>query len=94
MAGGDGGRQCLTAAMWVLTFDGGNGRQLWQQWMIEMAFNGGGGGGVQWRQQHLTAFDGVGNGPRREDKRAAQGQAMQQPVSMMRGREGGRMRGR
>jgi hypothetical protein len=30
--------------------------------MIETAFNGGGGGGVQWRQQRLTAFDGLGDG--------------------------------
>jgi hypothetical protein len=48
---------------WALAFDGGgNGWQLWQRWMIETAFNGGGGGGVQWRQQRLTAFDGLGDG--------------------------------
>jgi hypothetical protein len=79
---------------WALAFDGGDGRQLWQQWTIEMAFNGGGGGGVRWRQQRLTAFDGVGNGLRREDERVAQGQAMQQPDSTMRGQEGGATRGR
>ncbi len=70
---------------WASVFDGGDGRQLWQRWTIETAFNGGGGGGVRWRQQHLTAFDGVGDGLRREDERAAQEQAMQQPASMMRG---------
>ena len=57
---------------WVLTFDGADKWQLWQRWKIEMAFNGGGGGGVRWRQQHLTAFDGVGDGLRREDERAVQ----------------------
>jgi len=62
--------------------------------MIETAFNGGGGGGFRWRQQHLAAFNGVGDGLRREDKRAAQGQATQQPASTMRGREGGATRGR
>ena len=72
---------------WALVFDGGDGLQLWQRWMIETAFNSGGGGGVQW-QQHSTAFDGVGDGLRREDERAAQGQATQQPASTMRGREG------
>ncbi len=46
---------------WALAFDGGDGRQLWQWWTIEMAFNGGGGGGVRWRQQHSTAFDGMGD---------------------------------
>jgi len=76
-----------------LAFDGGNGRQLWQRWTIEMTFNGSSGGGVQWWQQHSAAFDGVGDGLRREDKRAAQGQATQQPASMMRGREGGATRG-
>jgi hypothetical protein len=70
---------------WALAFDGGNGRQLWQWWTIETAFNGGGGGGVRWRQQRLTAFDGVGNGLRQEDERAAHGQATQQPASTMRG---------
>ena len=39
-------------------------------------------------------FDGVGDGIQREDKRAAQGQVMQQPPSMMRGREVGATRGR
>jgi len=62
--------------------------------MIETAFNGGGGGGVRWRQQRLTVFDGVGNGLRQEDEKAAQGQATQQPASTMRGREGSAMRGR
>jgi len=79
---------------WVLAFDGGDGRQLWQRWTIEMAFDGGGGSGVQWQQQHLTAFYGVGDGLRREDERVVQGQATQQPASMMRGREGGATRGR
>jgi hypothetical protein len=58
--------------------------------------------GVQWRwlricsilQQRLTAFDGVGDGLRREDERVAQGHAKQQPTSMMRCREGGATRGR
>ena len=36
-----------------------------------------------------TVFNGVGTGLRREDKRAVQGEAMQQPASKMRGREGG-----
>jgi hypothetical protein len=50
VAGGDSGRQRLTAAMdeggrWALT-GGGNGQQLWQQWTIDTAFNGGSGGGV------------------------------------------------
>ena len=58
-----------------------------------MAFNGGGGGGVRWRQQHLTAFDGIGDGLRREDERAAQGQATQQPASRMRGQESNATRG-
>jgi hypothetical protein len=71
-----------------LSFDGGDGWQLWQWWTIETAFNGGGGGGVQWRQQRLTAFDGVGNGLlRREVKRAVKGEATQQPASMMREQE-------
>jgi hypothetical protein len=74
-------------------FGGGDGRQLWQWWTIERTFNGGGGGGVRWLQQRLTAFDGVGDGLRREDKRAAQGQATHQPASTMRGREGGATRG-
>ena len=78
----------------ALGFVGGDGWQLWQQWMIETAFNGGGGGGVRWRQQRSTAFNGVGDGLRREDERAAQGQTMQQPASTMRGREGGATRGR
>ena len=30
---------------WALTFDSGNGWQLWQ-WTIEMVFNDGGGGSV------------------------------------------------
>jgi len=59
----------------VLAFDGGDGLQLWQQWTIQTAFNGGGGGGVRWWQQRLTKFDGIGDGLRREDTRAAQGQA-------------------
>ena len=59
-----------------------------------MAFNGGGDGGVRWRQQRLRAFNGVGDGLRQEDERAAQGQATQQPASTMRGREGGATRGR
>jgi len=81
---------------WALAFDGGDGRQLWlwQRWTIETVFNGGSGGGVRWRQQHSTAFDGVGDGLRPEDKRAAQGQATQQPASRMRGQEGGATRGR
>ncbi len=70
---------------WALVFDGGDGRQLRQRWTIEMSFNDGGGSGVRWRQQHLTAFDGVGDELRREDERAAQGQATQQPASTMRG---------
>ena len=71
-----------------MSFDGGDGWQLWQWWTIETAFNGGGGGGVRWRQQRLTAFDGVGNGLlRREDKRAVKGEATQQPASMMREQE-------
>jgi len=60
---------------WALAFDNGDGWQLWQQWTIEMMFNGAGGGGVRWRQQHLTAFDGMGDELRREDERAAQRQA-------------------
>jgi len=39
------------------------------------------------------AFDGIGNGLQREDERVAQGQATQQPASMMRGQEGGATRG-
>jgi hypothetical protein len=70
---------------WVLAFDGADKWQLWQRWKIETAFNGGGGGGVRWWQQCLTAFDGVGDGLRQEDERAAQGQATQQPASTMRG---------
>jgi outer membrane protein assembly factor BamB len=66
---------------WALAFDGDHGRQLWQRWTIETTFNGGSDGGVQWRQQRLTVFDGVGDGLRREDERAAQGQATQQPAS-------------
>jgi hypothetical protein len=58
------------------------------------AFNGGGGGGVRWRQQHLTVFDGVGDGLQQEDERAAQAQATQQPASTMRGREGSATRRR
>jgi len=58
------------------------------------AFNGGGGGGVRWRQQRLTVLEGVGDGLRQEDDTAAQGQATQQPVSTMRGQEGGITRGR
>ena len=103
-----------------MSYDGGDGRQLWQRWTIETAFNGGGGGvvdniclfnskelggsfsqndslllfGVWWRQQRSTAFDGVGDGLRLEDERVAQGEAMQQPASTMRGQEGGAMRGR
>ena len=87
MYSGDGQR-------WALAFDGGDGRQLWQRWTIETAFNGGSGGGVRWRQQSSTAFDGIGDGLQREDEKAAQGQAMQQPASTMRGREGGETRGR
>jgi hypothetical protein len=80
---------------WASAFDGGDGRQLWQRWTIEMAFKVGGGGGVRWRQQRSTVFDGVGDGLRQEDERAAQGQAtQQQPASTMRGREGGATRGR
>jgi len=79
---------------WALVFDGSNGRQLWQRWTLETAVNGGRGGGVQWRQQRSTAFDGVGDGLRREDEKAAQGQATQQPASTMRGREGGATKGR
>ena len=45
--------------------------------MIETAFNGGGGSGVRWWQQRSMAFDGIGDGLQREDKRAAQGQATQ-----------------
>ena len=75
---GDGRRRALA-------FDGGDGRQLWQRWTIETAFNGGSGGGVRWRQQRSTAFDGIGDGLQREDEKAAQGQAMQQPASTMRG---------
>ena len=78
---------------WVLAFDGGDGRQLWQRWTKEMVFNGGGGGCVRWWQQHSTAFDGVGDELQQEDERVAQGQAMQQPASTMRGREGGATRG-
>jgi hypothetical protein len=63
------------------------------RWTIETAFNEGGGGGVQWRQQRSTAFDGVGDRLQREDERAAQGQATQQPASTMRGQEGGATRG-
>jgi len=70
---------------WALALDGGNGWQLWQRWTIETAFNGGGGGGVRWRQQRSTAFDGVGDGLRREDEKVVQGQAAQQPASTMRG---------
>jgi len=55
----------------------------------ETTFTRGGGGGVRWQQQRSTAFDGVGGGIRREDERTAQGQAKQQPSSMMIGREGG-----
>jgi hypothetical protein len=75
---------------WALVFHGGNGRQLWQRWMIETVFNGNGhgGGDVQWQQQHLTAFNGMGDGLQREDKRVAQGQATQQLASTLRGREG------
>ena len=40
--------------------------------MVFNGVNGGGGGGVRWQQQRLTAFDGVGDGLRREDERAAQ----------------------
>ena len=29
-----------------MSYDGGDGRQLWQRWTIETAFNGGGGGVV------------------------------------------------
>jgi len=78
-----------------LAIDGGDGRQLWQRWTIETAFSGGGGGGGgdRWRQQRLTAFNFVGNGLRREDKRVVKGQATQQPASTMRGREGGATRG-
>ena len=78
----------------MLVFDDGNGQQLWQRRMIETAFNGGSDGGVSWRQQHSMAFDGVGDGLRREDERAEQGQAMQHPASTMRGQEGSAMRGR
>ena len=78
---------------WVLAFDGGDGWQLWQRWTIETAFDGGGGSGAQWRQQHLMAFYSMGDGLRREDERVAQGQATQQPASMMRGLEGGATRG-
>ena len=41
---------------------------------------GGGSGGVRWRQQRSMAFDGVGDGLRRE------------PASTMRGQEGGATR--
>jgi hypothetical protein len=58
---------------WALEFDGGDGLQVWQWWWtIETAFNGGGGGGVRWRHQRSMAFNGVGDGPRREDERVAQ----------------------
>jgi len=77
-----------------LAFDGGDGHQLRQWWTIENAFNGGGGSGDRWRQQRLAVFDGVGDGLRREDEKATQGQATQQPASTMRGREGGATRGR
>ena len=39
------------------------------------------------------AFDGVGDGLRREDERAAKGHAKQQPASTMRGQEDGTTRG-
>ena len=71
--------------MWALVFDGGDGWQLWQQWAIETAFNSSGGGGVRWRQQHSTAFDGMGDGLQQEDERAAQGQEKQQSASTMGG---------
>jgi len=72
--------------MWALVFDGGDGRQLRQRWAIETSFNSSSGGGVQWRQQHSTAFDGMGDGLQQdEDERAAHGQEKQQPASTMRG---------
>ena len=58
---------------WALEFDGGDRLQVWQwRWTIEKAFNGGGGDGVRWRRQRSMAFNGVGDGLRREDERAAQ----------------------
>jgi hypothetical protein len=76
VAGGNGGCQRLTAAMdeeggcWRMTvaLDGSCG-------------SGGGGSGVRWRQQRSMALDGVSDGLRQEDERAAQGQATQQPAS-------------
>ena len=62
-------------------YGGDHGRRLWQRWTIETAFNGGGGGGVRWRHHCSTTFDGVGDGLRRVDERAAQGQATQKPAS-------------
>ena len=84
VAGGNGGRQRLTAAM---DKEGGH-------WRLTVALDGscgsgGGGSGVRWRQQRSMAFDGVSDGLRQEDERAAQGQATQQRASTMRGREGG-----
>jgi hypothetical protein len=70
---------------WALAFGGGDGQQLWQRWTIETAFYGGGGGGVRWLQHRLTAFDGISDGLQREDERSVQGQATQQPASLMRG---------
>jgi hypothetical protein len=64
------GRRWTKVGIGIL--DTGNGWQLWQGWTIETAFNDGGGGGIRWRQQRLTAFDGVGDGLWWEDKRAVQ----------------------
>ncbi len=89
-----GGGWRRRASGFTLVFDGGDGRQLWQRGKIETVFNGGGGGGVRWRQQRSMAFDGVGDGLRQEDERAAQGQATQQPASTMSGRQCGATRGR
>jgi hypothetical protein len=42
-----------------------------QRRTIETAFNGGsGGGGIQWQWQHLTVFDGVGDGLRQGNGKA------------------------
>jgi len=56
VAGGNDGRQRLTAVMdeggrWRLTVAMGGSCGSRQRWMIETVFNGSGGSGVRWRQQ-------------------------------------------
>jgi hypothetical protein len=93
VAGGNGGRQCLTAA----TDEGG-------RWHLMVAMDGscGSGGQERWCSMAavVVAFDGDKSVRKclialsMEDEREVQEEATQQPAGMMRGQEGGATRGR